>query len=953
MTTPILSTKLYIPPVRPELVSRPRLIERLNAGLDRKVTLISAAAGFGKTTLLSEWTQSVERPVAWLSLDRGDNDPNRFWRYVVATLRTVAPTVGETVQAALQPPHQPPLDTLVAALINDVAALSTPLVLVLDDYHVIESEPVHNSLNLLLDHAPPQLHTVITTRADPPLSLSRRRGRLELDEIRTADLCFTTGEAADFLNTCMGLDLSVEDVAALENRTEGWIVGLQMAALSLQGRADKHNFVAAFAGDDRYVGDYLVEEVLQSQPAHVKVFLLQTSILERLCAPLCDAVRFDVVESPVALYGTGATGQESSQVFLDHLEQANVFIIPLDNRRYWYRYHHLFADLLRRRLRQSVPVQELESLHLRASRWYESEGFIAEAVSHALAVPDPKHAAVLLEQHAPDIASRGEGIARGWLKSLPKDMIRSSPFLCLLYASYLDSVELAEQWLRDAERAWAASSKGKGEKACGRVAQARFFGWMASARAFLSFRRGDPLQEVVEFSRRALDSIPKDDLLYNLRARSNLFLVLGYTHWHLGDEKAADLAFAEARKVGEAVEHFSVSISAARSQAWIAYRSGRFRQAAAICREVLRSIVEPSEQAGHPLSGAGGLYVILGSILLEWNDLQGASRALDRGLDLIKLTRETLQQDGYIALARLEQAQGNVTRAFDLVEQVEQLEKKARAEPAVYRRPFGLSQAEQDPRLAFAARLTTKADSKAAALKIRFLLSQAERDSRYLNTAFHFAKEHQIKLEHEVQWKAEQFALARLLIAQHSDLQTLLRFLDRQFKGAEEKEQGWWMIETLILQAMVLQAQGNTEPALSALQRALLLAESEKHVRIFVDEGAPMARLLYQAAACGIAPDYAGKLLAAFAPGAKGDAGIQRPGLAARPLALVEPLTRRELEVLHLVAEGLSNREIGQRLVISPGTVKVHVSNIYDKLDVKKRTQAVAKARVLGILSST
>lgn len=957
MTTPLLTTKLYIPPVRPELVSRPRLIRQLNMGLrqsggfTRKLTLISAGAGFGKTTLLSDWVRRIEQPVAWLSLDQGDNDPRRFWRYVIAALQTVEGAIGEIAQAALQSSGfadadtLPPLDTLVTALINDVAELPEPLVLVLDDYHVIKTEPIHNSLNFLLEHLPSQMHLVLTTRADPPLCLSRRRGRLELTEIRAADLHFTTKEAAELLNTCMDLDLSAQDVAELKNRTEGWIVGLQMAALSLQGRADKHDFVTAFAGDDRYIVDYLVEEVLRRQPSHIETFLLQTSILARLCGSLCDAV----------------TEGENGQALLDHLEQSNVFITPLDNRRHWYRYHHLFADLLRKRLRQSVGAQCLALLHLRASRWYEHEGFFAEAVSHALAAPDLEHAAALIEQHAPDIASHGEIVlARSWLESLPENVIRSSPFLCLLRSSYEESIELVEQWLQNAERAWTTRSSRMDEQGVSdRVAQVRFSGWVASARAFLSLQRGDPLQEVIEFSRQALEHIPEDDLLYNLRARSNLFMTLGCAYWDIEDEKAANQAFAEARRIGEAIEHYSTSIRAARNQARIAYDRGQLHRATAICQAVLQSVIEPSEQVGRPLPVAGRLYMLLGSILLEQNDLEGASHALTKGREMIELTQETLaRKNGYLALARLKQAQGDVAGAFDLIERVKQLRTEADPEVAALRGQLWLSQAEYDLRhLASVTRLAADANSEAAALRMRFWLSQAERDSHYLAVAARFAEKRQIKLDRKEQSKAEQFALVRLLIAQHRartpargqpGLQTLFQFLNRQFEIAEEEERTGRMIEALILQSLALQVQDDDNRALSALQRALTLAEPEGFVRIFVDEGTHMAALLYQAAERGISPEYAGRLLAAFPDAAP------RPGdrlhTSEIQSQMVEPLSERESEVLQLIAAGLTNRQIAQKLFLSPNTIRVHASNIYGKLGVHNRTQAVARARRLGIL---
>ena len=449
MTSPIPTTKLYAPPTRPELVERGRLVDLLEAGLDRKLTLVSAPAGFGKTTLVSEWLRHTERPVCWLSLDRDDNDPIRFWRYVVAAMQTVDPALGGTVWAALEAGQQPSLDPLVAALINDLVMTPSPFVLALDDYHLIEAEQIHSGLNLLLDRQPPQLHLIVTTRVDPPFQLSRRRSRSELTEIRTADLCFSAAEAAEFLNARMALDLSPADLRTLEGRTEGWIVGLQMAAVALRaaeawqgpGPESKHGFVVAFAGDDRYIGDYLVEEVLHRQSKRVQQFLLATSILDRFCAPLCDAV----------------TGGTDSQEILDLLDRNNLFTVPLDTRRFWYRYHHLFADLLRRRLEQTGEAQDVASLHLSASRWYEREGFVAEAVSHALALPDLDWATTVIERHAPDVASQGEAIlVRKWLEALPESRRRSSPYLCIMCATQdpLASPEVVEGWLADARRAW-------------------------------------------------------------------------------------------------------------------------------------------------------------------------------------------------------------------------------------------------------------------------------------------------------------------------------------------------------------------------------------------------------------------------------------------------------------------------------------------------------------------
>jgi len=408
MAAPLLTTKLYIPPVRPECVSRPRLIERLNAGLDRKLTLVSAPAGFGKTTLLSEWVHSRGRSetcpsVAWVSLDKGDNDPARFWAYVIAALQTVQTEIGETALVALGSRQPPPVEAILNGLINEIAKVPGPFVLVLDDVHVITEQRVHEALTFLLDHLPPQMHVTVSSRADPPWPLARLRARGEMTELRASDLRFSDKEAAAFLNDVMRLDLSPEDIDALEARAEGWIVGLQMAALSMRGRKDVSGFIRAFTGTHRFILDYLVEEVLDQQSPAVQEFLLRTSILERLTGPLCDAV----------------ADRSDSRTVLAQLEQANLFLLPLDDERRWYRYHRLFADLLRSRLEQTHPDQ-VPTLHIQASEWYEGNGLIAEAVSHALAAGDMDQAVRLIEGNALTIINQGELSARASLGGLTR-----------------------------------------------------------------------------------------------------------------------------------------------------------------------------------------------------------------------------------------------------------------------------------------------------------------------------------------------------------------------------------------------------------------------------------------------------------------------------------------------------------------------------------------------------
>jgi LuxR family maltose regulon positive regulatory protein len=923
MSASLLTTKLYVPPLRPSFVSRSRLVEWLDEGLRRghRLTFVSAPAGYGKTTLVAEWLRGLRRPVAWLSLDESDSDPIRFLAYLVAALQQVDDAIGQGIQGALQSPQLPPVESLVTALINDIAAQPVAFVLVLDDYYLIGDLAVHEAVGFLLEHQPLQMHLVVVTREDPPLPLPRLRAQGQMTELRTSDLRFTAAEAAAFLNRAMGLNLAPEEVSALEAKTEGWIAGLQLAAVSLQKQTDRAEFIRRFAGDDRHVMDYLVDEVLSHQPEPVQHFLLQTSILERLCGPLCNAV----------------TGRDDSQPILGHLERANLFVVPLDNRRYWYRYHHLFAELLRQRLGQSPSFiasegeEErggVETLHLRASRWYQREGFIAEAVSHALASSDPEHATDLIERYAAVIWDRGEtALVHNWLEALPEGVVRSSPSLCIRRAWFavVDSsepmgsfVKVVERWLQDAERAWAARSSDADEPA-----SSGFFSDVAAIRAFLSLRRGDDPKEVIEFARQALDCTPERAF----GPRTALFFLLGNAYRALGNEHAALQAFADARKAGEAGGSLYAALLAVCNQVIMTCLRGQFRQAAEICRDALRSIAEPFEQAGRLLPAAGPIYILLGTILVEWGDLEEAERALSRGVELTKLVRAAdpyIQRMGYESLIRLKWCQGDMAGALDLAEQLE--------------------------------RPGSEGDSLAAAFRARIWLVQAEHDPRCLAVAARWAEERQIELDLDLEGQpsVEQLALARLLIAQHRargqpDLQPLLQSLDRQLLAAEEGEHVWWVIEALILKAMALQAQGDTDRALSTLERALALAEPEGFVLLFVDEGAPMGRLLYEAVARGIAPDYAGRLLAAFSAAKPPPVGL--PESQDIEAELVEPLSERELEVLGLIAEGLSNREIAQRLFISPRTVKRHTSSIYGKLCVHSRMQAVAKARTLGILS--
>jgi LuxR family maltose regulon positive regulatory protein len=941
METSLLQTKLHVPSTRPELVPRLHLVERLNEGLcqnqslGRKMTLVSAPAGFGKTTLVAEWAGAIGWPVGWLSLDKGDNNPARFWRYVVAALQIVGPAIGSIAMTALQSQESLRFDQLVTSLINDIAEHPVPLTLVLDDYHVIEDDTIHRSLGFLLDRSPPQLHVVIITRADPPLSLPRRRGRAEVIEIRAADLSFTLDEAAAFLNTCMSLALSPDDVTALEERTEGWIVGLQMAALSLQGRSDKRDFVEAFAGDNRYVGDYLVEEVLRRQPDYVQDFLLRTSILERLCGSLCDAVlcrKTEERERGEGLYSLSPhlSSFTSSQEILEHLDRARLFLVPLDDRRKWYRYHHLFADLLRSRLQRSGRTGEVATLHLRASAWYEREGAVSEAVSHALASGDEQYAADLVARHWQDMFHRGDqSPLREWIEALPERVVRANPALGIAYALAIrcsptapqDGTEYWKGWTRSIEKALAdqqANTKDAGSPADNDV----LAGYLAMLRAW-DFG-SDPADDLERALQRFVEADP--------RLRSFLSLELGFACWVRRDEEGAARAFAQAGRLAETCGVVRTVATVACIQAGVARREGRLREAATILAKALRAASGPDVK-GHVASGIGALEIDLAAISLEWDNLVEVERRLAAGLPLVTLTGNgEWERRGYITLARLRQAQGDAAGAIEAIGQME--------------------------------RTVSSAAPYVAAQRVRCWLALAQGTPRFLKQASQWAQTIDLNEREDEKdaWPyddrhdVEQFALARVLIAQRRahrpgpDMQPVLKFLRRKLDGAEAINWVERAIEVWTLRALALQARGDVDQAVASLEQALALAKPGGYVRAFVEEGAPMARLLYAAAERGVEQEYVGRLLAAFPDAILSPA--EHAHTARLKAEMVEPLSEREIEVLSLIAEGLSNRQVAQRLVISPNTVRVHTSNIYGKLGVTNRTQAVAKARGLGILPS-
>lgn len=917
MITPLLTTKLHIPPLRESAVSRPRLTEKLDGGLrpGHRLTLLSAPAGYGKTTLLSAWASQCGQPIAWLSLDADDNDLTRFLSYLVAALRTVQEQVGESVLAALRSPALPGTGTLtpktlLSTLINEIAALDLPhFGLVLDDLHAITEESIHQALTFILDNLPAHMHLIVATRADPPLPLSRLRGHGQLIELRAADLSFTQHESVLFLNQAMGLDLTPQETAALDAQTEGWAVGLQMAALALraQGRGPtaspaertRSDLLAGLAQTRRYMLDYLADEVFADQPETIRAFLLRTSIVDRLCGSLCDTL----MEVPPASQ-PAMSGQET----LLHLERANLFVALLDDHLAWYRYHPLFADLLRKRLMQAQP-ELVPLLHVQASTWYEQCGLAAEAIEHALAAQDAARAASLVEQRAEATLMRSENATvLRWIESLPDELILARPSLCVYHAWALllngRSPEVIELRLQQANQE-AAGDDVKGA--------------IVALRALLAILQGR-VPESVRLAHQALDHLSPQSLFL----RSVAADVLGMAHAMSGDIPAAQQAFARVVDVAQQAGNVMMAVAALCNLAGLRLLQGQLHLAEADYRQALAL---SSDRRGRRLPVAARALMGLGELAREWNDLEDAAHHLTKALHLCDQYGEMGSLFSSLSLAHVRLAQGKEQEAQELLRQARQL--------------------------AAASRTTQMDDLLVAAAQARMWvdlgrLDMAERWARGRGLDAQSAGGGQPEDSpsdynlHEL----EHVVLARLYLAQGQP-QRALPLLRSLVQTAEQLGRMRRLIELLGLEAVALQMSGQSQDALSTLRRALTMAEPEGYVRSFVEQGHPMARLLYRAAEQGIQADYASRLLAAF------ELSATAPTTASMlPSAegLIEPLSDREQQVLELIAQGYSNREIARSLSISLNTVKGHTRQIYGKLGVHSRTQAVAQARVLGLL---
>jgi len=910
----LVATKLLLPPAPANLVSRPRLAERLEDILWHKLTLVSAPAGFGKTTLLSQWGRHTLSRVAWVSLDGDDDDPARFWTCFITALQFLYPGLAEGVLNLLRSPSDLTIESSLAVLINVLAGVPEDFVVVLDDYHVIESQVVHRGVEYFLDHMPLQAHLVIATRADPPLPLARLRGKGQMLELRAADLAFTHEEATAFLNQVMNLELSADEVAALGERTEGWAVGLQVAGLSLRGHEEKETFINAFAGGHRHIIDYLMEEVFGRQSEAVQSFLLETSILQRLSAPACEAV----------------TGQPGGQAMLETLERANLFTLPLDGERHWYRYHRLFADFLRARLQQTRP-ERVPELHLRAADWLAKHDLPNEAVSHALAAKDFELAAELIEQCGVALRRRGEvATILAWLRSLPDETVRRRPRLCLLHAWLLVSIfelDAGEARLREAEQSCALQVRARSESDLEAGDQEEFAAEALALRAQIATYRGDwPL--AIELGRQALERTSRLEQGLVTRIKVNL----GSAYWRSGDIIKAGEAFAQASSTVRASE-VARAIPSLCSLANAQRLQGYLRDAARTYGRAL-DIVSQHNIKGFPY--ISWPYLGLGRLRYEWNDLSGA---LHYAEECIRLTRDTglplLSLAGYTLVERVKQAVGDLDGALETNWEAQQL-----AHLYDDRRELSLLRAYQ-------ARLWLKQGN----------LEAACRWARECG----LSAEDQPSYDHE----PEYLALAQVLIAQ-GYVDSALGLVQRLRWAAEAGARQGSVIKLLALEALAWEARSMGEKALAPLERALSLAQPEGYVRTFVDRGTSLAVLLsrfLELRRQGLArsvirgplstgqdslPAYIRSLLSAFLPVASGPAsGSSREIPDKGGLRL---LTEREREVLELIAAGRSAPEIAREFVVSVSTVKTHLRHIYDKLDAHSGREAVAKARELSLL---
>lgn len=925
MSDELVETKLHAPPARENLVLRPRLRQKLSAGLARKLTLVSAPAGFGKTTLVAHWIQQLDIPTAWISLDETDNELFRFLSYFVAALQSLEPGFGGGLLGRLESAQLPTLEPILTSLLNEISALEGDHVLVLDDVHHISDDQIHSAITRILDQLPEHFHLIVITRIDPPLPLSRLRAGDQLNEIRADDLRFKPQEAASFLNEIMGLGLSPADVSTLERRTEGWIVGLQLAALTLQDRQDTRSFIREFAGHDRFIVDYLGQEVLERQSQEVQDFLLRTSILRRLTGPLCEAV----------------AGREDGQAMLEELEEANLFVFPLDNTRRWYRYHPLFAEFLKDRLENLYP-ELVPSLHRSASEWLESAGMNEEALGHALSGKDFNKAATLIEDLASRLAIAGPAKVIGWYGALPENLARSRPLLTLSYAMALVSVgrldavepqlEVVERWVDLHSESARVLSDSNHEvpppesELPGGPSQEELESYRGQAKAIRSVvacYRGD-VSDAVELSHQALEHLPKSNYYWRGVLAINIALNLSETYRSQDDVIKAVGVLADTTASSRASGDYQAALFTGSRLAYMQVLQGRLTQASETYQEAIQLASEYDKRG--ILAATGLAYVGLGGLHYERNQLEQARQRFLEGARVGEQGGDPdVAVEAYIGLARIDMALGDLKSAADWGRKAQQIAESADI---------------------------AWIDAQVAASQA--LLRMAEGDT---SAASQWALERAASVGDELGFKREleYLFLAQILVGlnKHDQALELVDWL-----GQVSREAGLTgiRIACLALRSLALDALGQRNRAMIALEQALSSAEPERYVRTFVDEGAPMAALLHEAVRRRIAAEYPAQLLDAIGETVGSEftprmPAAPLPGIDGSFPSLDEPLSERELQVLSLISAGLPNRQIAQELVITEGTVKAHAHSIYSKLAVHNRTEAVARSRELELLN--
>jgi LuxR family maltose regulon positive regulatory protein len=888
MNSFLLAPKLRIPPQPHHGVHRARLVDALEHGiLYYKLVLISAPAGYGKTTLLSQWAHASRFPVAWLSIGAEDNDLERFLRYLLAAWEKVQPGVTESPLGLLLGAMMPDSEAVLSAFINVANDAPGPIVFVLDDYHLIEDPSIHQALTFLLDHLPPALHFVLASRGEPPLPLARYRARQELMELRTEDLSFLLEETKDFLNERMGLDLAHDEILGLQAQLEGWIAGLQLVALTLQRRLTGAEKLVV-SGRHRFIADYLSQDVLAPLPDAMRHFLLQTSILERLCGALCDAV----------------TGVEGGQEMLETLERENLFLVPLDDSREWFRYHRLFADFLHEALKQHHP-NEVGDLHRRAAWWYLEHDLPEPAFRHAVDGDDVDLVLQIFERYTQEKLMGGEfRLMQEWLASLPQAWHSDYPMIgfvrtgFLLFTGQLDAcvrcVEEVEQRLASAER----------DDTRPQLAR------VSALRCSIACFQND-LARAETFADQAFQDLPDEDHFF----RAIIYGSLGDTYRRNGRWGEAKECYLSLLDFIHAPEFHVQSAHVFGALADLDLRRGYLRNAADYWRKALAAIQERENWGRLPLPLIGWVYIRLGELLYEWNELAEAWDHLSQGLERAELGGDVRAMiAGYLIASRLKLTQGDAEAAGAYLE---------RARPHVESAQF------------------PDWTSRFERFQLELWLAQ-DRLRAAVNWADKMVQD--ATIEERPESEIAQLAMARVLIVKGdtASIERALALLEGLPRAAEAEGRMGIQIEALALQALAHWQRGQRVDALTALEHALRLAEPEGYVRLFSDFGLPMARLLQAARSRDVMPDYVDTVLAAFG----GDASLPAPSQQVLP----EPLTGREQEILELLAAGLTNPEIAEELVISPGTVKKHAGNIYGKLGVHSRTEAAARARELNLL---